>query len=87
MLTQLVLTDNETEKNKWVNALQHLHKMLTESQDTSKTVSITSLYCEERKYFWNDHVLVSVVLSKTSLPAHAGCVQGPTPWPASTTSL
>ncbi|XP_028408915.1 serine/threonine-protein kinase MRCK alpha-like [Dendronephthya gigantea] len=36
-LTQLVLTDSETEKNKWVNALQHLHKMLTESQDTSKT--------------------------------------------------
>ena len=39
MLTQLVLTDNESEKNKWVNALQHLHKMLIENQDTSKTVS------------------------------------------------
>ncbi|CAB4026637.1 serine threonine- kinase MRCK alpha-like [Paramuricea clavata] len=36
-LTQLILTDKDTEKNKWVNALQHLHKMLTESQDTSKT--------------------------------------------------
>ena len=39
-LTQLILTDSEEERIKWVGALQELHKMLKRNQETSKMVII-----------------------------------------------
>ncbi|XP_078344292.1 serine/threonine-protein kinase MRCK alpha-like isoform X3 [Oculina patagonica] len=36
-LTQLILTESESDRVKWVNALQQLHKVLKENKQTSKT--------------------------------------------------
>nr|XP_058949041.1 serine/threonine-protein kinase MRCK alpha-like isoform X2 [Pocillopora verrucosa] len=36
-LTQLILTESENDRVKWVNALQQLHKALKENKETSKT--------------------------------------------------
>jgi len=38
-LTQLILTETENERVKWVTALQQLHKVLKDSKEISKTVS------------------------------------------------
>lgn len=38
-LTQLILTESENDRVKWVNALQQLHKALKENKETSKTVN------------------------------------------------
>ena len=42
-LTQLILTENEASRVKWVSALQELHKILKSNQKTSKTVSIWNM--------------------------------------------
>lgn len=44
-LTQLILTESESDRVKWVNALQQLHKVLKENKQTSKTVSYLNEKC------------------------------------------
>lgn len=38
-LTQLILTETENDRVKWVTALQHLHKILKDKKEISKQVS------------------------------------------------
>lgn len=38
-LTQLILTDSENDRVRWVSALQELHKVLKKNQELSKMVS------------------------------------------------
>ena len=38
-LTQLILTDSETDRVRWVSALQELHKALKKNSNLYKTVS------------------------------------------------
>lgn len=38
-LTQLILTETENDRVKWVTALQHLHKILKDNKEISKQVS------------------------------------------------
>ena len=41
-LTQLILTETENDRVKWVTALQHLHKLLKDKKEISKQVSSSS---------------------------------------------